>query len=71
MPSYQYECKSCQKEWSEYHNYEETPIMCPFCEQKDFKRVYNYTTTINKISDAMEHKNTQKVGSKKIGRAHV
>ena len=35
--------------------------MCPFCEQKEFKKVYNYTTNINK---PIEQKDNSKVGSK-------
>ena len=64
MPEYQYECQSCKKQWTEYLSYDEKPEMCPHCEQKDFKKVYNYTTMINKLTEAMEHKNNQKIGSK-------
>jgi putative FmdB family regulatory protein len=64
MPAYQYKCEYCSKEWTEYHSFDEKPEKCPFCEQNDFKRVYNYTTMINKIADAMEHKNNKKAGSK-------
>jgi putative FmdB family regulatory protein len=64
MPSYQYECQYCKKEWEEYHSYDESPTMCPFCEQNDFKKVYRYTTMINKLSEAMEHGKKQKIGSK-------
>lgn len=64
MPSYQYECKSCRKQWTEHHGYDEFPTLCPFCEEKDFKKVYNYTTRINKLTEAMEQKNSSKVGEK-------
>ena len=61
MPSYQYECQYCSKQWTEYHSFDEAPSMCPFCEQKEFKKVYNYTTNINK---PIEQKDSGKVGSK-------
>lgn len=64
MPNYQYQCKICSKEWSEYHGYDESPSVCPFCENKEFKKVYNYTTTINKLAEAMEYKRDAKVGQK-------
>lgn len=64
MPSYEYECKSCGKQWTEYHGYDEKPTVCPFCEYKEFKKVYNYTTTINKLTEAMENKNNTKIGQK-------
>ena len=64
MPNYQYECKSCGKEWTEYHGYDESPSVCPFCEQNNFKKVYNYTTTINKLTEVMEYKHNQKTGEK-------
>lgn len=66
MPLYQYECQNenCKKEWSEHLQYEESPDLCPYCKQKDFKKVYRYTTMINKLSDAMEHRKNQKTGTK-------
>lgn len=64
MPNYQYECKSCSKEWTEYHGYDESPSVCPFCEQNNFKKVYNYTTIINKLTEVMEYKHNQKTGKK-------
>lgn len=60
MPAYQYECQYCRKEWTEHLNYNESPIMCPFCEQKEFKKVYNYVVGIDKSLNKSE----QKVGSK-------
>jgi putative FmdB family regulatory protein len=64
MPSYQYECKNCSKQWTEYHGYDESPTVCPFCEQNDFKKIYNYTTTINKLTEVVEYKNNNKTGQK-------
>jgi len=61
MPSYQYECQYCSKQWTENHSYDEPPLICPFCEQKDIKKVYNYTTNINKPT---EQKDSNKVGSR-------
>lgn len=43
MPSYTYECEYCRKEWEEFHGFEESPEMCPFCEEKNFKKVYRYS----------------------------
>jgi len=64
MPNYQYECKECNKQWSKYHDYDETPLECPFCKQNNFKKIYNYTTTINKLTEVMDYKNNNKVGQK-------
>ena len=60
MPAYQYECQYCKKLWTEHLAYDESPTVCPFCEQKDFKKVYNYVIAIDKVSNKTE----QKVGSK-------
>jgi putative FmdB family regulatory protein len=63
MPYYQYQCKDCSEQWSEYHEYGEVATLCPSCKQENIRKVYNYTTTINKLTEAMEHKNS-KVGQK-------
>jgi putative FmdB family regulatory protein len=64
MPAYEYQCNHCSKEWTEYHGFEEKPEKCPFCEQNQFKKVYRYTTMINKLTEAMEHGKKTKVGSR-------
>lgn len=48
MPAYQYKCDSCYKEWTEYHGLEEKATKCPFCEQENIKKIYNYVSSINK-----------------------
>ena len=57
MPAYDYKCESCQKEWVEMHGFDEKPEKCPYCETNNFKKVYKYSETINKL--------TEQVGSKK------
>lgn len=56
MPAYNYKCEYCSKEWTEYHGFNEEPTKCPFCEQENIKRVYNYVSTINRLEEVMEHK---------------
>lgn len=51
MPSYQYECKYCFKTWEEIHGFKELAVECPFCENKDIKKVYNYVSQIAKVSE--------------------
>ena len=62
MPAYDYQCNFCQKKWTEYHGFNEDTIKCPFCEQENIKRVYNYVSQINKLEEAMQSKN--KTGKK-------
>lgn len=62
MPAYQYKCEYCLKEWTEYHGFNEEPKKCPFCEQENIKRTYNYESSIKRIEEAMEHK--RKPGTK-------
>lgn len=59
MPAYDYKCNSCQKEWTEYHGFDEKPEKCPYCETENFKKLFNYTTTQLKIQE-MQAKNGQK-----------
>lgn len=54
MPAYQYKCEYCLKEWSEYHGLEEKATKCPFCEQENIKKVYNYISSINKSENKTE-----------------
>lgn len=56
MPAYQYKCEYCSKDWTEYHGFEEEAVKCPFCEQENIKRLYNYVSSIKRIKEAMEHK---------------
>lgn len=63
MPSYNYACSYCHKEWIEIHSFDEGPTKCPFCEQEQIKKIYNYTPTIIKTTNDIEHKKS-KVGSK-------
>ena len=62
MPSYQYECQYCSKQWTEYHSFDEAPSMCPFCEQDTAKRTYSYIVNITKQEEAKPTNN--KVGVK-------
>ena len=48
----------------EYQEYGQEPLKCPDCGQTQFNKIYNYTTMMNKIEGAMEHRRNQKVGSK-------
>ena len=64
MPAYQYKCEYCLKEWTEYHAFHEEITKCPFCDQENIRRIYNYVSTINKLEEAMEYKNNKKVGTK-------
>ena len=64
MPAYQYKCEYCSKEWTEHHGFDEKATRCPFCEQENIKRIYNYVSTINKLEEAMEYKRNKKVGTK-------
>lgn len=59
MPAYDYKCNSCQKEWTEYHGFDEKPEKCPYCETENFKKLFNYTNTQLKIQE-MQAKNGQK-----------
>lgn len=59
MPAYQYRCEYCSKEWTEHHGFEDCATKCPFCEQENIKKVYNYISTINKLEETHQ--------SKKIG----
>lgn len=60
MPAYQYKCQSCQKEWTEYHGFDEKPEKCPFCETDNIKKVFNYTTTGDLKIKEIQIKNGQK-----------
>ena len=62
MPAYQYKCEYCSKEWTEHHGFNEEAKKCPFCEQENIKRVYNYISSINKLEETTEHK--KKPGTK-------
>lgn len=56
MPAYQYKCDSCFKEWTEYHGLEEKATKCPFCEQENIKKVYNYVSSITKLGEQIQKK---------------
>lgn len=56
MPAYQYKCDSCLKEWTEYHGLEEKATKCPFCEQENIKKVYNYVSSIAKLGEQIQKK---------------
>lgn len=64
MPFYQYQCKSCHKEWTEYHGYDESPLVCPFCDNKNFRKIYNYTTLKISSSEITDIKKENKIGQK-------
>ena len=60
MPAYEYKCQSCQKEWTEYHGFDEKPEKCPYCETENFKKLFNYTKNIDNLIQVMQSKNGQK-----------
>lgn len=60
MPAYDYKCNSCQKEWVEMHGFDEKPEKCPYCETNNFKKLFNYTKTIDNLIQTMQVKNGQK-----------
>ena len=60
MPAYEYKCQSCGKEWTEYHGFDEKPDKCPYCEAEQFKKLFNYTKTIDNLIQTMQVKNGQK-----------
>lgn len=62
MPAYQYKCDYCSKDWTEHHGFNEEPKKCPFCDQENIKKVYNYVSTINKLEETIQVK--KKVGTK-------
>jgi putative FmdB family regulatory protein len=51
MPQYVYKCKSCDKQWEEFHSLNEAPSKCPFCEMNNFHRVPSYVATISKMQE--------------------
>lgn len=62
MPAYQYKCDSCSKGWTEYHGFNEEPKKCPFCEQENIKKTYNYESSIKRLEEIPEQK--RKPGAK-------
>ena len=60
MPAYDYKCQSCQKEWVEIHGFDEKPEKCPYCETENFKKIFKYQETINKLIDTMQNKTGKK-----------
>jgi len=63
MPFYSYECKKCEKQFTEFHSIKEKLIDCPHCKSKSsLKKIFNEITTIkNKnsagkiVKDFIEH----------------
>ena len=56
MPAYDYKCQSCQKEWVEIHGFDEKPEKCPYCHADNFKKVFKYQETVNKLTETMQNK---------------
>ena len=53
MPTYTYTCNSCQKGWTEFLGFNESPEKCPYCEQNNFKKSYSYTPTIDRLKESV------------------
>lgn len=51
MPQYAYKCKSCDKQWEEFHSISETPSKCPFCEMSNLQRIPSSVTIITKMQE--------------------
>jgi putative FmdB family regulatory protein len=51
MPQYVYKCKSCDKQWEEFHSLNEAPSKCPFCEMNNFHRVPSYVASVAKMQE--------------------
>jgi putative FmdB family regulatory protein len=60
MPAYDYRCQSCQKEWVEIHGFDEKPEKCPYCQADNFKKVFKYQETVNKLTETMQNKTGKK-----------
>jgi putative FmdB family regulatory protein len=60
MPAYDYKCQSCQKEWVEIHGFDEKPEKCPHCQEDNFKKVFKYQETVNKLTETMQNKSGKK-----------
>ena len=56
MPAYDYKCQTCQKEWAEIHGFDEKPEKCPYCHADNFKKVFKYQETVNKLTETMQNK---------------
>jgi len=62
MPTYKYKCDYCFKDWEEHHGFNEEPEICPFCEEKNIKKVYDFVSQVPKEQSLESPK--KKVGSK-------
>ena len=51
MPAYLFSCLDCQKEFTDFHGFDEKTLNCSLCGSENIKKIYGYINNSVKSSD--------------------